>query len=40
MHSEETSDANSELFKKDYDEALHENTRVKLNSDLIGASLN
>lgn len=33
MQCKEYSDANSELFKEEYDEALHENTRVKSNND-------
>ena len=39
MQCKEYSDANSELFKKEYDEALHENTCEIEFCDLISVSL-
>ena len=39
MQSKESSDANSELFKESYDEALYENTCQIGFCDLSGVSL-
>ena len=39
MQCKEYSDANSELFKEEYDEALHENTCEIEFCDLISVSL-
>lgn len=39
MQCKEYSDANSELFKEEYDEALHENTYEIEFCDLISVSL-
>ena len=40
MQCKEYFDANSELFKEEYDEALHENTCEIEFCDLISVSLN
>ena len=40
MHSEESPDANSELFKEGYDEAMYKNSCRIWLCDLISVSLN
>ncbi len=39
MQCKEWDDANSQLFKESHDEAVHKNSRIKADSDLISASL-